>query len=66
VTKDLIHSVVRRPITLELVNDMAARIASARASEEGKEGVRAFFEKRPPAWLREANQLEDTGARRKK
>ena len=66
VTKDLIGSVVRSPITPALVNDMAARIARARASEEGKEGVRAFFEKRPPAWLREANQVEEKGARRKK
>ena len=65
VTKDLIHSVVRRPITPELVNDMADRIARARASEEGKEGVRAFFEKRHPAWLQEANQAGKKGARRK-
>lgn len=66
VTKDLIRSVVRAPITSELVNDMAGRIARARASDEGKEGVRAFFEKRPPAWLREAKQAVKKGAKRKR
>lgn len=28
-------------------------IADARASEEGQEGLRAFFEKRPPSWVPE-------------
>ncbi len=56
VTKDLIHSVARQPLTSELLEDMAARIATARASEEGKEGVRAFLEKRSPAWLKAAKQ----------
>ena len=56
VTKDLIHSVAGQPLTSELLEDMAARIATARASEEGKEGVRAFLEKRSPAWLKAAKQ----------
>jgi methylglutaconyl-CoA hydratase len=56
VTKDLIHSVARQPLTSELLEDMAARIATARASEEGKEGVRAFLEKRSPAWLKATKQ----------
>jgi enoyl-CoA hydratase/carnithine racemase len=30
--------------------DTARRIAERRASEEGQEGLRAFLEKRPPAW----------------
>jgi len=42
---------------------MAARIAAARASTEGKEGVRAFLEKRKPAWLQQAVKK---GARKKK
>src|SRR6266850_593036 len=62
-TKDLIRSVARRPITPELIADMAGRIAGARASEEGKEGVRAFLEKRKPAWLQQAMKK---GARKKK
>jgi methylglutaconyl-CoA hydratase len=33
------------------------RIATARASDEGKEGVRSFLEKRAPAWLKAAKQV---------
>lgn len=53
-TKDLIHAVARRPLDSALIKDTAARIAKARASEEGKEGVRSFLEKRRPAWHPEA------------
>ena len=56
VTKDLISTVARRPLTSELLGDMAVRIATARASEEGKEGVRSFLEKRAPNWLKAAKQ----------
>jgi methylglutaconyl-CoA hydratase len=56
VTKDLIRAVAKRPLTPDLMTDMAARIATARASEEGKEGVRSFLEKRAPAWLKAAKQ----------
>ncbi len=63
VTKDLIHTVARRRIDPELMDDMATRIATARASAEGKEGVRAFLEKRRPAWLQQAMKK---GARKKK
>jgi methylglutaconyl-CoA hydratase len=62
-TKELIRAVAKRPITSELMADMAGRIAGARASEEGKEGVRAFLEKRKPAWLQQAMKK---GARKKK
>lgn len=53
-TKDLVHAVARRPLDSALIKDTAARIAKARASEEGKEGVRSFLEKRRPAWHPEA------------
>jgi methylglutaconyl-CoA hydratase len=56
VTKDLIRAVAKRSLTPDLMADMAARIANARASEEGKEGVRSFLEKRAPAWLKAAKQ----------
>ena len=56
VTKDLIDAVAKRPLDSGLLADMAARIASARASDEGKEGVRSFLEKRQPAWLKAAKQ----------
>jgi len=48
--KELLAAVARRPLSPELMADMAGRIAAARASEEGREGVRAFLEKRAPAW----------------
>jgi methylglutaconyl-CoA hydratase len=57
VTKDLIRAVAKRPLTPELMADMAVRIAAARASEEGREGVRSFLEKRVPAWLKAARQV---------
>jgi methylglutaconyl-CoA hydratase len=63
VTKDLIQAVAGRPITSELMVDMAGRIAGARASAEGKEGARAFLEKRRPAWLQ---QTMKKGAKKKK
>jgi methylglutaconyl-CoA hydratase len=36
--------------TAEMMEDTARRIASQRASEEGQEGLAAFFEKRKPRW----------------
>jgi methylglutaconyl-CoA hydratase len=66
VTKGLIHAVAKRPLTSELMADMAGRIAGARASTEGKEGVRAFLEKRSPAWLLQAKQAAKKGAKKKK
>jgi methylglutaconyl-CoA hydratase len=49
--KDLIRAVSGRPITSELIQDTATRIARLRASPEGREGVAAFLEKRRPAWV---------------
>jgi methylglutaconyl-CoA hydratase len=43
--------VVGRPIDDALIGDTAARIAAARASDEGQEGIAAFFDKRRPAWV---------------
>ena len=53
-TKDLMRAVARRPLDVAVIADTAARIAEARASDEGKEGVRSFLEKRKPAWHPEA------------
>lgn len=55
-TKDLIRAVTGRPITPDLMKDLAVRIATARASEEGREGMRSFLEKRSPVWLKAAKR----------
>jgi len=49
--KDLIRAVAQRPIDARIVADTAERIAVARASAEGREGVAAFLDKRAPAWV---------------
>ena len=49
--KELIRAVSGRPVTSELIQDTAERIARIRASPEGREGVSAFLEKRRPAWV---------------
>ena len=49
--KALIRAVSQRPIDDEVIADTASRIARVRGSTEGKEGVAAFLEKRPPAWV---------------
>jgi methylglutaconyl-CoA hydratase len=50
-TKELIRAVAGRRIDDDLIGDTATRIATARASDEGKEGIRSFLEKRKPAWV---------------
>lgn len=49
-SKELIRAVARAPIDQEMIADTAARIAAARTSADGKEGIRSFLEKRKPAW----------------
>lgn len=49
-TKDLIRTIVSRPIDGALLEDTADRIATARTGSEAKEGITAFFERRPPNW----------------
>jgi methylglutaconyl-CoA hydratase len=49
-TKRLIRDVTHRPIDDTLVADTASRIAAARASDEGREGIASFLEKRKPRW----------------
>jgi methylglutaconyl-CoA hydratase len=48
--KDLIAHVAGAPIDAALIRDTARRIADQRASDEGREGVAAFLEKRKPNW----------------
>lgn len=48
--KDLIEAVADRPITRQLMEDTAIRIADRRADPEAYEGLSAFLERRPPDW----------------
>jgi len=49
-SKDLIRSVAHGAIDQDMIAGTAARIAAARASADGKEGIRSFLEKRKPSW----------------
>lgn len=49
--KRLVHDVAGKPLTDALIANTAERIADIRSSDEGKEGVRSFLEKRKPNWL---------------
>jgi methylglutaconyl-CoA hydratase len=49
--KQLVQDVSSRELTPELVAATVEGIAQIRASEEGREGVRSFLEKRKPSWL---------------
>lgn len=48
--KRLVHDVAGETIDHRLLEETAKRIARARVSEEGQEGVRAFLDKRPASW----------------
>jgi methylglutaconyl-CoA hydratase len=49
--KRLVREIAPRPIDERLVIDTAERIAAIRASDDGREGVRAFLDKRKPNWV---------------
>ncbi|NBB52071.1 enoyl-CoA hydratase/isomerase family protein [Rhizobium sp. CRIBSB] len=48
--KRLVHDLVGQRIDSGLMEETARRIARARVSSEGQEGVRAFLGKRKPGW----------------
>lgn len=49
--KKLLQDVAGRDITRLLIDRTVEGIADIRASDEGKEGVQSFLQKRKPAWL---------------
>ena len=49
--KQLVRDVEGRPIDEALRGETARRIADIRASDEGKEGLQSFLNKRAPNWL---------------
>ncbi|UCH40426.1 MAG: enoyl-CoA hydratase/isomerase family protein [Gammaproteobacteria bacterium] len=50
--KDLILTVAGKPVERDLIEETASRIASVRVSQEGREGIAAFLEKRKPGWVK--------------
>lgn len=64
-TKDLLRAVAGQRLGPDLIKDTATRIAAARASDEGKEGIRSFLEKRKAAWVK-APSRPDSGQKRAK
>jgi methylglutaconyl-CoA hydratase len=49
--KQLVQDVAERPIDDALIAATVQGIAEIRASEQGREGVQSFLQKRKPAWL---------------
>jgi methylglutaconyl-CoA hydratase len=50
-TKALIDLIAQSPLNQTLIEETATRIAKVRASDEGREGIRSFLEKRKPNWV---------------
>lgn len=49
--KRLLHDIAGAIIDDELITDTVRQIADIRSSQQGKEGVQAFLQKRKPDWL---------------
>ena len=49
--KQLVHDVAGQEISPSLIERTAQVIADVRVSEEGREGIQSFLQKRAPAWL---------------
>jgi methylglutaconyl-CoA hydratase len=51
--KNLVFAVSHKPISGEVIDDTAHRIADIRVGEEGQEGLSAFLNKRKANWVPE-------------
>ncbi|WP_421862116.1 enoyl-CoA hydratase/isomerase family protein [Motiliproteus sp.] len=51
--KALIFAVSQKPISSDVIEDTARRIADIRVSEEGQEGLNSFLNKRKPNWIQD-------------
>ena len=49
--KALVRAVAHRPIDERVIADTAERVATVRASDEGREGIAAFLKRHPAAWV---------------
>ncbi|TVO67853.1 enoyl-CoA hydratase/isomerase family protein [Denitromonas ohlonensis] len=52
--KDLIRAVANKPVSDAVVEDTSQRIAQLRSTPEAREGLSAFLDKRPAAWVPQA------------
>lgn len=59
--KSLVRELAVRPLDDTVMDYTAGRIADIRTSEDGREGVRAFLEKRKPRWVVEFEAMQDEG-----
>jgi methylglutaconyl-CoA hydratase len=59
--KRLVHDIAGQPLSDQLLADTAERIAAVRSSDDGREGVRAFLQKRKPYW--QARRSSGPGAK---
>lgn len=56
-TKRLVREISGRAVDAALIEDTATRIAEARASTDGKEGIASFLAKTKPRWQREYDAM---------
>ena len=49
--KRLLRDVTGQPITEELTQETVRRIATIRSTDEAREGLQSFLQKRKPSWL---------------
>ncbi|WP_459614229.1 enoyl-CoA hydratase/isomerase family protein [Bordetella sp. 2513F-2] len=59
--KQLIRHVADAPLDAPLMSETARRIAAQRATDDGREGIAAFLEKRAPSWVPPLPDQDDAG-----